>query len=104
MRHLLVDTDTAADDPVALVMGLRHPGVRVEAITAYLSEEQQRQRVRELVRKKTGLDWPELKVGDIEKAMSSVTLFYWCTKEDVGKRWLQKQLELSDEEADSIGV
>jgi hypothetical protein len=34
--------------------------------------------------------------------MSSVTLFYWCTKEDVGKRWLQKQLELSDEEAESI--
>jgi purine nucleosidase len=33
MRHLLVDTDTAADDPVALVMGLRHPDVRVEAIT-----------------------------------------------------------------------
>jgi hypothetical protein len=70
----------------------------------HLSEEQQRQRVRELVRKKTGLDWPELKVDDIEKAMSSVTLFYWCKKEDVGKRWLQKQLELSDEEAESIGV
>ena len=33
MRRYLVDTDTAADDPVALVMGLRHPGVRVEAIT-----------------------------------------------------------------------
>lgn len=33
MRRLLIDTDTAADDPVALVMGLRHPGVRVEAIT-----------------------------------------------------------------------
>ncbi len=33
MRRFLVDTDTAADDPVALVMGLRHPGVRVEAIT-----------------------------------------------------------------------
>jgi purine nucleosidase len=33
MRHFLVDTDTAADDPVALVMGLRHPSVRVEAIT-----------------------------------------------------------------------
>jgi purine nucleosidase len=33
MRHLLVDTDTAADDPVALVMALRHPSVRVEAIT-----------------------------------------------------------------------
>jgi purine nucleosidase len=33
MRRLLVDTDTADDDPVALVMALRHPGVRVEAIT-----------------------------------------------------------------------
>jgi len=69
-----------------------------------LSEEQQRKRVRELVRKKTGVDWPTLKVGDIEKTMSSVTLFYWCTKEDVGKRWLQKQLELSDEEAASIAI
>jgi hypothetical protein len=67
-----------------------------------LSEEQQRQLIRELVRKKTGLDWPELQVGEIEKAMSSVTLFYWCTKEDVGKRWLQKQLELTGEEAESI--
>jgi hypothetical protein len=36
--------------------------------------------------------------------MSSVTLFYWCTKEDVGKLEHQKQLELTDEEADSIGV
>jgi hypothetical protein len=69
-----------------------------------LSEEQQRQRVRELVRKKTGLDWPELQVGEIEKAMSSVTLFYWCTKKEVGKLGHQKQLELTDEEADSIGV
>ena len=56
------------------------------------------------MREKTGLDWPELKVADIEKAMSSVTLFYWCTKEDVGKRWLEKQLDLSDEEAESMGV
>jgi hypothetical protein len=69
-----------------------------------LSEDQQRQRVRELVRKKTGMDWPELKVGDIEKAMSSVTLYYWCTKEEVGNRGHQKQLDLTDEEADSIGV
>jgi hypothetical protein len=69
-----------------------------------LSEEQQRQRVRELVRKQTGLDWPELQVGDIEKAMSSVTLFYWGTKEEVGKRWHEKQLELTDEEAEYIGV
>jgi hypothetical protein len=69
-----------------------------------LSEEEQRQRIRELVRNKTGMDWPTLKVGDIEKAMSSVTLFYWCTKEDVGKRGRQKQLELTDEEAKSIGA
>ena len=69
-----------------------------------MSEEEQRQRVRELVRKKTGLDWPELQVGDIEKAMSSVTLFYWCTKKDVGKLGHQKQLELTGEEAESIGV
>jgi hypothetical protein len=69
-----------------------------------LSEEQQRQRVRELVRKKTGVDWPELTIGEIEKAMSSVTVFYWGTKEEVGKRGREKPLELTDEEAESIGV
>ena len=52
--------------------------------------------------KKTGVDWPTLQVVDIQKSMSSATLFYWCKKEDVGKRWLQKQVELTDEEADSI--
>jgi len=67
-----------------------------------LSAEQQRQLIRELVRKKTGVDWPELQLGEIEKAMSSATLLYWCKKEDVGKRWLQKQLDLTDEEAESI--
>jgi hypothetical protein len=69
-----------------------------------LSEEEKRQRIRELVRKKTGLDWPDLQVGEIEKAMSSVTLYYWCKKEEVGKRWHEKQLELTDEEADYIGI
>jgi hypothetical protein len=69
-----------------------------------LGEEEQRQRVRELVRKKTGVDWPTLKVGDVQKSMSSVTVFYWGTKEDVGKRGQQKQLELTDEEAESIGA
>jgi len=33
LRHFLIDTDTASDDAVALVMALRHPGVQVEAIT-----------------------------------------------------------------------
>ena len=69
-----------------------------------MSEEQQRQRVTELVRKKTGVDWPTLKVVGIEKSMSSVTVFYWCTKEDVGKRGHEQQLELTDEEAKSIAI
>lgn len=33
MRRFVVDTDTASDDAVALVMALRHPNVLVEAIT-----------------------------------------------------------------------
>jgi hypothetical protein len=69
-----------------------------------LSEEEQRQRIRELVHKKTGMDWPTLEVVGIEKSMSSVTLFYWCTKEDVGKRGHEQQLELTDEEAESIAI
>lgn len=33
MRRFLIDTDTASDDAVALVMALRHPAVAVEAVT-----------------------------------------------------------------------
>ena len=33
MRTFLIDTDTASDDAVALIMALRHPAVRVAAIT-----------------------------------------------------------------------
>ncbi len=33
MLHLVIDTDTASDDAVALVMALMHPNVCVEAIT-----------------------------------------------------------------------
>ena len=33
MRTFLVDTDTASDDAVALIMALRHPDVRVAGIT-----------------------------------------------------------------------
>src|SRR5512134_3735731 len=33
MRHFLIDTDTASDDAVALVMALKHPDVQVDAIT-----------------------------------------------------------------------
>ncbi|MGW7532424.1 nucleoside hydrolase [Amycolatopsis sp. NPDC054798] len=33
MTHMIIDTDTASDDAVALLMALRHPDVTVEAIT-----------------------------------------------------------------------
>ena len=33
MLHVVIDTDTASDDAVALLMALRHPRIRVEAIT-----------------------------------------------------------------------
>lgn len=33
MERLIIDTDTASDDAVAILMALRWPGVRVEAIT-----------------------------------------------------------------------
>ena len=33
MRKFLIDTDTASDDAVALIMALRHPGVEVVGIT-----------------------------------------------------------------------
>jgi purine nucleosidase len=33
MRHFLIDTDTASDDAIALLMALRDSSVRVEAIT-----------------------------------------------------------------------
>ena len=32
-RHFIIDTDTASDDAVGLVMAMHHPGVRIEAIT-----------------------------------------------------------------------
>ncbi|MEZ5166758.1 MAG: nucleoside hydrolase [Acidimicrobiales bacterium] len=33
MRRFLIDTDTASDDAIALLMALRHPDVAVEALT-----------------------------------------------------------------------
>jgi purine nucleosidase len=32
-RHFLIDTDTASDDAVALVLAMQHPDVHIEAIT-----------------------------------------------------------------------
>ncbi|MBD1565133.1 nucleoside hydrolase [Vibrio sp. S12_S33] len=33
MRHFLIDTDTASDDAIAIIMALREPSIKVEAIT-----------------------------------------------------------------------
>lgn len=33
MKRIIIDTDTASDDAVALLMALRDPGVQLEAIT-----------------------------------------------------------------------
>ena len=33
MRNFIIDTDTASDDAVALVMALRQPDINVKAIT-----------------------------------------------------------------------
>ena len=72
---------------------------------AYLREEEQRQRIIALVRKKTGIDCPTLEVHDIWNVMGpKVTVFYWCRKEDVGKRGHEKQLELTNEEAEFIAI
>ena len=70
---------------------------------AYLSEGL-RQRIRELVRKKTDVDCPTLKIDDIEDTKGQVRVIYWCKQEDEGKDALQKQLVLTNEEAESIGV
>jgi len=32
-RHLLIGTDTASDDAVALVMAMQYPGVQIEVTT-----------------------------------------------------------------------
>ncbi|MBB6099777.1 purine nucleosidase [Deinobacterium chartae] len=43
MRRMVIDTDTGSDDAVALVMALRHPEVRVEAITVVAGNVHMRQ-------------------------------------------------------------
>ena len=32
-RKMIIDTDTASDDAVAILMALQHPDIEVEAIT-----------------------------------------------------------------------
>ena len=45
-RSFIIDTDTASDDAVALLMALRHPDVQVEAITVVAGNVELEQGVR----------------------------------------------------------
>lgn len=66
----------------------------------YLSEEQQRKRIIELVRQKEGQECPELVVEYIEEAMGPETCVFYCCKEGDPP----KQLVLDDEQAAYIGL
>jgi purine nucleosidase len=46
MRHFLIDTDTASDDAVAIIMALRNPDVQVVAITTVAGNVDVRQSTR----------------------------------------------------------
>ena len=69
-----------------------------------MSEEEQRQRIIELVRQEKDEDCPRLVVERIEKAMHQVTVLYWCREEDTEEDELLRGLVLNDEQAEYIGV
>jgi hypothetical protein len=71
---------------------------------AYLSKEEQRRRIIELVRKKERRACPTLRIERIEEAMSPVTVFFWCKEEDAERDVLLQSLRLTEEEAKYIGV
>ncbi len=48
----------------------------------YLSDEEQRQRIIEGVRKEALVDCPTLVVERIENAGHAVTVYFWCKEED----------------------
>jgi hypothetical protein len=70
---------------------------------AYVSNEERRRRIIALVKEKTGMDCPKLEVEDIENAMGSVKVFYWCEGETAGNHTLE-HIRLDDEEAERIGI
>jgi hypothetical protein len=77
----------------------------MEVHMAYLSKEERRQRIRELVQEKTGVDCPTLVVEQIEESMGPVVrVFYWCNEEDRDKNEHLQHIRLDNEEAESIGV
>jgi hypothetical protein len=71
---------------------------------AYLSKQDQRQRIIEVVRRESGVNCPTLVVEHIEEAMHQVTVFYWCKEEEVENNRMIRSLALAEEDAEYIGV
>jgi hypothetical protein len=66
---------------------------------AYLSAEEQRQRFIEVLRRKTGVECPELVVIRIMEAFGPAKVIYTCKEGET-----PKNLELSENEAVYIGL
>jgi hypothetical protein len=70
----------------------------------YLSDEEQRQRIIEVVRKEALVDCPTLVVERIESAEHAVTVYFWCKEVDAEKEELVQGLILAEEDAEYIGA
>jgi hypothetical protein len=70
---------------------------------AYLGEEEQQRRIRAVVKKETGADCPDLKVEEIAVG-NKVTLFYWCEAEEADDPKRLRNVVLSEDDAEYIGV
>ena len=69
----------------------------------HLADEEQRRRIIELVKNKTHAECPELQLVDIQEGFR-VWVFYWCHAEEVGYPEHLRDIRLSAEEAEYIGL
>jgi hypothetical protein len=72
---------------------------RKEANIAYLSDEEQRQRVIEIVRRETGVDCPELEVVRARARLGGGIVFYRCEEGAPSD-----SLMLTSEDARYVGI
>jgi hypothetical protein len=66
---------------------------------AYLSDEEQRQRIIEVLHRKAGVECPELAVIRIMEAFGPAIVIYTCKEGETSKN-----MELTEEEAVYIGL
>jgi hypothetical protein len=66
---------------------------------AYLGDEEQRQRIIEVLYRKTGVKCPELVVNRIMEAFGPAIVIYTCKEGETSEN-----LELTEEEATYIGL